>query len=180
VAQAANLQKQGCTIALSGISIPFGERAGERRYRLFSQYLNELPIPTIPGTERKAIARRCREAAPLARERYELSERFLHRLTTSFGAESKGQPTLKLRSWPGLTFLQLGVELVKSFQLHASPWQKPQLADQWGPYFAEQTIRFASLSTQLSDAEAEINERVYRLFGLGVSEIKQIEEEVSS
>jgi hypothetical protein len=37
---------------LSGISIPFGERAGEFRYRLMTQYIEKLPVPKPTDAQR--------------------------------------------------------------------------------------------------------------------------------
>src|SRR5205823_8422009 len=43
---------------IARLSIPFGERAGEYRYRMFTQYIEKLPIPrALTGTPQpKAIA----------------------------------------------------------------------------------------------------------------------------
>ena len=46
--------------AIARISIPFGERAGEYRYRLFTQYVEQLPICVVDGSDRGDLTRRDR------------------------------------------------------------------------------------------------------------------------
>lgn len=48
--------------SISQISIPFGERAGEYRYRLFTQYVEQLPIRLVDGSDLGDLARRDRIA----------------------------------------------------------------------------------------------------------------------
>ena len=49
---------------------------------------------------------------------------------------------------------------------------------EWEPYFREKKTERDALSRQLADAEAEINERVYRLFNLTKYEIALLQREV--
>ncbi|MCY2995817.1 MAG: Eco57I restriction-modification methylase domain-containing protein [Planctomycetota bacterium] len=46
--------------AIARISIPFGERAGEYRYRLFTQYIEQLPIYVVDGSDHGDLTRRDR------------------------------------------------------------------------------------------------------------------------
>ena len=50
------LNSKATWFALGGISIPFGERAGEYRYRLFSQYIDRLPVPIPSDSDRQGLA----------------------------------------------------------------------------------------------------------------------------
>jgi hypothetical protein len=43
--------------AISNISIPFGTRAGEYRYRLIYQYMEKVPIRVIDFSDRSDISR---------------------------------------------------------------------------------------------------------------------------
>jgi len=51
-------------------------------------------------------------------------------------------------------------------------------ADEWEPYLAEKRAEVDRLTRALADAEAEINDRVYRLFHLTPDEIKLLQREV--
>jgi hypothetical protein len=51
--------------------------------------------------------------------------------------------------------------------------------DQWEMYFNARKAEVIALSTRIADLEAEINERVYRLFDLSLDEIALIEEAIA-
>ena len=65
-----------------------------------------------------------------------------------------------------------------SFRLKSNPFKKPQTADEWEPYLADKQREYQSLTQQLAAAEAEINDRVYKLFKLTPDEIKLLQREV--
>jgi hypothetical protein len=77
-----------------------------------------------------------------------------------------------------LSLNQLGDALKQSFKLPANPMKNPRLADEWEPYLQENQKENARLTHALADAEAELNDRVYRLFKLTKDEIKLLQEEV--
>jgi len=52
------------------------------------------------------------------------------------------------------------------------------LADEWEPYLQEKRNENARLTRALADAEAEVNDRVYRLFKLTDDEIKPLQKEI--
>ncbi len=54
----------------------------------------------------------------------------------------------------------------------------PRKADEWEPYLAEKRGQVEQLTRELADAEAEINDRVYRLFNLTADEIALLQREV--
>ena len=68
--------------------------------------------------------------------------------------------------------------LKTSFTLSASPFKNPRLADDWEPYLEQKRAEVASFTTQLADAEAELNDRVFRLFQLTPDEIRLLQREV--
>jgi hypothetical protein len=57
-------------------------------------------------------------------------------------------------------------------------YKNPRTADEWEPYLAEKKREVQRLSRDLADAEAEINDRVYRLFDLTPDEIALLQREV--
>ena len=68
--------------------------------------------------------------------------------------------------------------LKTSFKLSADPLENPRTADEWEPYLAEKQAIVHRLTRELADAEAELNDRVYRLFNLTPDEIKLLQREV--
>lgn len=65
-----------------------------------------------------------------------------------------------------------------SFKLKRSPLANPATADEWEPYLTGKKAEVENLRRQLADAEAEINDRVYKLFSLTREEIKLLQKEV--
>jgi hypothetical protein len=74
--------------------------------------------------------------------------------------------------------VQLGAALKASFQLSSDPFRNPRTADEWEPYLAEKRAAVQRLTRELADAEAELNDRVYRLFQLKPEEIRLLQREV--
>ena len=66
----------------------------------------------------------------------------------------------------------MGAALKTSFKLSGDPLKNPRTADEWEPYLAEKQAIVHRLTRELADAEAEFNDRVYRLFNLTPDEIK--------
>jgi hypothetical protein len=73
---------------------------------------------------------------------------------------------------------ELGAALKTSFKLASNPLKNPRTADEWEPYLAEKRAEVDRLSRELADAEAAINDRVFRLFNLTPDEIKLLLKEV--
>jgi hypothetical protein len=84
----------------------------------------------------------------------------------------------KATAWWEQSANELGTALKTSFKLATNPLKNPRIADEWEPYLAEKLAEVNALSRQLADAEAELNERVYRLFELTADEIKLLQREV--
>jgi hypothetical protein len=56
--------------------------------------------------------------------------------------------------------------------------RNPRIADEWENYLREKTEENTRLTKSLSDAEAELNDRVFRLFHLTPAEIRLLQKEV--
>jgi hypothetical protein len=144
--------------------------------------MNNLPIPAANDVDRQAIADLAKKVSKTGTTLYEWQENVRRRLSSSFGEQSDGTTIGKLNNkatdWWHLTLNQLGSELKKSFKLPRSPFQNPKVADEWESYIAERRAAIQQLTGQLTDAEAELNDRVYRLFHLTADEIKLLQREV--
>ena len=141
-----------------------------------------IPIPDSGKSDREAIGNLAELCSSVASKRYELEISFQRRLIQSFGEDSQcqslGPLNNKAQAWWEQSLNELGDALKASFKLKSNPFKKPQTADEWEPYLAEKRSALESLTRQLSDAEAEINARVYKLFDLTPSEISLLQREV--
>jgi hypothetical protein len=163
---------------ISKTAQPLRLRGDRWQYRLIAQFMEEVPIPDAPQLEREAIANLARTSSSLGHERYQGQINFHRRLFQAFSAGHPGPLNQKAEAWRELSLNQLGEALTQSFKLPANPMKNPHLADEWEPYLQEKRNENARLARALTDAEAELNDRVYRLFNLTPEEIKLLQKEV--
>ncbi|MCX6930333.1 MAG: N-6 DNA methylase, partial [Verrucomicrobia bacterium] len=163
---------------ISKTSQPLRLRGDRWQYRLFSQYMDYVPIPDAPEAERQAIANLAGTCGSLGQERYQAQLSFQRRLLQAFSVGCAGQLNQKAEAWWNLSLNQLGDALKQSFKLPASPMRNPRAADEWEPYLHEKQNENARLTRALTNAESELNDRVYRLFNLTADEIKLLQKEV--
>ena len=157
---------------------PLRLRGDRWQYRLFTQSMENLPVPDAPEDQRNAIANLARTCSSLGQERYQSQINFHRRLFQAFSAGHPGPLNQKAEAWWELSLNQLGEALKESFRLPANPMKNPRLADEWEPYLREKRDENASLTRALADAEAELNDRGYRLFNLTAEEIRLLQKEV--
>jgi hypothetical protein len=166
---------------ISKIAQPLRLRGDRWQYRLFGQFMEQLPIPEAAGADREAISELARRCNALGQRRYDLQENVRRRLAGSFAESATGEAktlNLKAQAWWTLSLSQLGEALKSSFKLKASPFKNPRTADEWEPYLEEKRREVEQLSGELADAEAELNRRVYGLFHLTPDEIALLQREV--
>jgi len=167
---------------ISKTAQPLRLRSNRWQYRLLAQFMENIPIPDAPPTERNAIAALAERCNELGTQRYQLEEQFRHRLTQVFGFDDKGQPLGKLnekaQEWWERPLNDLVDALKQSFKRKRNPFANPTAADEWEPYLAVKKSEVDALRRELADVEAEINDRVYRLFSLTEDEIELLRKEV--
>lgn len=167
---------------ISKTAQPLRLRGDRWQYRLFTQFMEQVPIPDASEKDRQTISGLAECAGSRGRDRYELQLNVQHRLRAAFGESPDGKPlgvlNEKAQTWWEVSLGQLGAALKASFKLPANPLSNPRTADEWEPYLAEKRREVDRLSRDLSDAEAEINERVFRLFNLTAGEIELLLREV--
>jgi hypothetical protein len=144
--------------------------------------MEHVPVPNAKDSERLAIAGLAKTANDVGTELYHWQENVRRRLVTAFGEQTDGTIEGKLNNkasdWWQLTMNQLGSALMTSFKLKRNPFQNPNVAEEWESYLAQRKQKIQQLTTQLRDAEAELNDRVYRLFDLTDKEIQLVKREV--
>lgn len=166
---------------ISKTAQPLRLRGDRWQYRLIAQFMERLPIPEASDDEKEAIGATAKLCNTLGQERYDLQEHVRVRLIAAFSQHQRGKTlglNTKAQSWWELTFDELGESLKSSFKLKWNPLMSPRTADEWQPYLLEKRIEVERMSCELSDAEAELNDRVYRLFELSQEEIRLLQQEV--
>ncbi|MDB6025401.1 MAG: putative type modification enzyme [Verrucomicrobiales bacterium] len=163
---------------ISKTAQPLRLRSDRWQYRLKAQYMEHIPIPNASEAERQAIAELARTCSSVGLERYQGQVNFQRRLLQTFSIEGARQLNQKAEAWWELSLNQLGDALKQSFKLPANPMKSPRAADEWEPYLQQKRDENARLTRALNDAEAELNDRVYRLFDLTAEEIKLLQKEV--
>lgn len=167
---------------ISKTAQPLRLRAERWQYRLIAQFMEHVPIPPADKSARSAIAKLSRKCCDLGTRRYELQSKVQKRLVQTVGTNLLGEPdgelNNKAQQWWTLTLNELGAALKSSFKLKSNPFSSPKTADEWEPYLAKHRREVERLTRELADAEAEINDRVYRLFQLTPDEIKLLKREV--
>lgn len=163
---------------ISKTSQPLRLRGDRWQYRLFTQSMEHVPIPDAPEAERRAIADLAQTCGTLAQERYRAQIAVQRRLRQSFGNGTDLPLNQKAEAWWEHTHIALGDALKQSFKLSTNPMKSPRTADEWEPYLDEKRAENIRLTSALANAEGEINDRVYRLFGLTPDEIRLLQKEV--
>lgn len=159
-------------------SQPLRLRGDRWQYRLFTQSMENVPIPDAPEAERQTIAELARTCSTLGQQRYLAQAKVQRRLIQAFGESSSNPLNQKAEAWWELALNPLGEALKQSFKLAANPMKNPRVADEWEPYLEEKRTEQTRLTSALNDAEGELNDRVYRLFDLTPDEIKLLQKEV--
>jgi hypothetical protein len=163
---------------ISKTAQPLRLRGDRWQYRLIAQFMEQVPIPDASKADRDAIAAISLDCNSTALERYKVQTSFQRRLLQSFSESGTGRLIQKAEAWWELSLNDLGAALKQSFKLAKNPMKNPETADEWEPYLRGKQNENASLTKKLHDAEAELNDRVYRLFDLTPGEIKLLQKEV--
>jgi hypothetical protein len=163
---------------LSKTAQPLRLRSDRWQYRLKGQYMANVPIPNASESERKAIGDLAHTCCALGQERYQAQVKVQRRLIQSFGEHSDNPLNQKAEAWWQQNLSGLGEALKTSFKLKTNPLKNPRIADEWEPYLHEKTSEQTRLTAAIEAAEEEMNDRVYRLFGLTAEETLLLKKEV--
>jgi type I restriction-modification system DNA methylase subunit len=166
---------------ISKTAQPLRLRGDRWQYRLIAQFMERLPIPEASDDEKETIGALAKLCNTLGQQRYDLQEHVRLRLAGAFGQHQRGTAlglNTKGQSWWDLSFNELGDSLKLSFKLKTNPFSSPRTGDEWEPYVLETRREVERMSNELANAEAELNDRVYRLFNLTPDEIKLLQREV--
>jgi len=145
-------------------------RGGKWRLRLFSNHLDAMPAASNPAESQ--LTRSALYANSAATERATTILAFLQR-----AADLRGGARLSdsFTRWPGLNFGKFLSELRRVHSVEIPVRER----DEWERYFNARKAEVETLTARIGDAEAEINDRVYRLFDLSRDEISLVEEAIA-
>lgn len=141
-------------------------------FRLFSQYMEVLPIPVAPQKIRQNLIALAQETQKAAEERRDLHARFGRRILTDLapaGVDSKLNN--KLIGWNVLDFKSFHDEIQKQFK-QAIPLSE---RDDWQNHFELHKTKVLELDSAIAQNERAINRLVYGLFKLTAAEIQLLE-----
>jgi type I restriction-modification system DNA methylase subunit len=132
------------------------------------QYMQALPIPDL-GNSESQLNELASQSSINTAALFNLVCQVRHRLTDLHPSVATIE---KFRDWPNLDFATLRELLQKYCKTDISVGER----DGWEQWFKDKRLEAAALRTRITDAEAEINARVYRLFDLDADEVTAIED----
>lgn len=167
------LQSRVLWFAVSQISTPLRLRGGLWQYRMFNQFIERLPVPTMTKKIRHRLTDIAMQTSTLAQQRYDVARQTLNRVVADLGTMN-GKPTERLSEWYSLDFATFRAELKKSFKGSDVPVSE---RDEWERYLADQKGKYERFTSEIIALEVELNDIVYDLFDLNADERRLIEEE---
>ncbi|MEX0810736.1 MAG: TaqI-like C-terminal specificity domain-containing protein [Chitinophagales bacterium] len=143
--------------------------------------LGAFPIPDAIASRGMELGDKAKILLQKNTELHELSSKFLMLFQSKFDIE---KPTKKLQNWHELEFGEFIKEVEKLRKKAAAatatstrghvPLSLTEEAE-WMQYFNEQKQKARELKSEINRVEEEINQMVYKLYGLTEEEIKVVE-----
>lgn len=172
----AVLNSRACDFAWRLTSKPF---RGEYR-SANKQFISPLPIPR--AEDQKPVAKLARELARLHGLRLEalanVRRRFVVDLPRPELLKASPLPPKLPRKLAEFTEVPIA-EVLKEMARFAGRKLRPEERSQWDTYLTREANAIAKLDGQIENLTAELNDRVYALYGLDRDDIRIIEEAVS-
>ena len=129
--------------------------------------ISTIPIPQIPITDQQPFITKAQTMLDLTKEFNELSSKFLKLVSADLGMV---KITRKIEKWYNLQTDEFFAEIGKQNK-NLSLGQKSQ----WLEYFEAQKQKALALQTQITSLDKEIDQMVYRLYGLTQEEVEVVE-----
>lgn len=141
-------------------------------YEVRAQYIETLPIPEKPKSEKISILAQSTQTK--TETRYQCEQNFARRLADLCPEDQIFKLNKKLQNWWLLNFAELQKELTKAFKASISLAER----NDWQDYFEREQQKRTELNSEIAVLENELNQQVYALFKLTAEEIALIESEV--
>jgi len=167
------LNSRACDFAWRLTSKPF---RGEYR-SANKQFIAPLPVPK--ARDPKPVATLAHQLSDLAAQRLEVCRGVYRRFQVDLPPKELVSMSPLLPDLPGkleaFERLPMG-ELIEALESFAKRRFKPAERTAWDEFLLPQAQAVAALDRQIADATAELNKRVYALYGLDGDDVKRVEE----
>lgn len=141
-------------------------------FRMKSQYLEPLPIPSTSDATKAELGKLAEAAQATAEKRYELQQAIARRIPDLAADSAKAKLTTKLKEWWNLPdFAAFQKEVGKALKARI-PLQE---RNDWENWLTSSRAEIHALTAEIARLEAEINAKVYALFDLTPDEIALLE-----
>jgi hypothetical protein len=141
-------------------------------FRMKSQYLEPLPIPSTSDATKAELGKLAEAAQATAEKRYELQQAIARRIPDLAADSAKAKLTTKLKEWWNLPdFAAFQKEVEKALKARI-PLQE---RNDWENWLTSSRAEIHALTAEIARLEAEINAKVYALFDLTPDEIALLE-----
>lgn len=140
-------------------------------YRLFTQYMETLPIPNATEEQKSTIANLAETCQTLAEQRYQLQDAIRSQIITLCPKDQDAKLSTKLNHWWELDFTDFKAEIKKVFK-YSMPVKE---SIDWEKELNSFKADIETLSLNLATKERELNQAVYELFELTAEEIELLE-----
>ncbi len=138
--------------------------------RLRTDFVERLPIPSIPPTARDRLSTLAQTCTDAAHTRHDIQSAVRRRLLDLAPPERR-KLTGRLQDWHELDFSALRAEIKRAFRAEIPVKERGE----WEAYLAENAARVKSHSAEIAAAEREIDAVVYALFDMSPEEIALLE-----
>lgn len=167
------LNSKLCWFFLSGISGAM--RGGEWRLRLFSQYIEAIPVPISTIAGKLELATLAQSAQSAAEKRYAFQQEITRRISDLAADPANAKLTTRLKEWWTLpNFAAFQREVKKALKADIPLKERSE----WEDWISTTRAEIHALTAEIARLEGEINARVYALFDLTPDEIALLEANV--
>jgi len=139
--------------------------------RLFSQYVETVPIPSASDSEKAEIGKLAEKCQKIAELRYQKQESVRRRIPDLCPPKRPAKLNTKLKNWWTLEFKDFRKEVKKSFKAEIPLSER----NDWENWLTAEKTAISELTQQLQQLEHELNQKVYALFDLTEEEVKLVE-----
>jgi hypothetical protein len=153
----------------------FGEaaqmRGGQWRLELRTQYIENVPLPTIPLKIEASLASLAQKCQASCSQQIQTKLAVLRRIPDLCPPDRAPKFTNRLREWWKLDFKSFRAEIKKAFKDDIPLKQR----NEWENFLREEGEKVRRLTAEIEQAERDIDAIVYKLFGLTPDDIALLE-----
>ena len=141
-------------------------------YRMFSQNINQLPIPTASGPQQEAISNLAKSIQRLTEQCYTVQQNFRRRLPDLCPPDRESKLNKKMQQWWLLDFTELQKVIKSQFKTTIPLAER----NDWEDYFNSEKKNISAHQLRIKNLENELNNAIYTLFNLTQKEIILIQQ----